>query len=128
MADIQKTIEIIFGAVDKTDPALSGVAAKIDSVGTSIEGIGGKFSASGQLIDGFVNSVSGVTAPLASVGDTVLKAEAGIVSFGSALLAVSVNEAAKFQAATLGIGTLTAAHQAPQSLGFSRQEHWSGLP
>ena len=21
-----------------------------------------------------------------------------------------------------------AAHQAPQSLGFSRQEHWSGLP
>ena len=22
----------------------------------------------------------------------------------------------------------TAAHQAPQPLGFSRQEHWSGLP
>ena len=22
----------------------------------------------------------------------------------------------------------TAAHQAPQALGFSRQEHWSGLP
>ena len=22
----------------------------------------------------------------------------------------------------------TAAHQAPWSLGFSRQEHWSGLP
>jgi len=22
----------------------------------------------------------------------------------------------------------TAAHQAPSSLGFSRQEHWSGLP
>ena len=22
----------------------------------------------------------------------------------------------------------TAAHQVPQSLGFSRQEHWSGLP
>ena len=22
----------------------------------------------------------------------------------------------------------TAAHQAPKSLGFSRQEHWSGLP
>ena len=24
--------------------------------------------------------------------------------------------------------TLMAAHQAPPSLGFSRQEHWSGLP
>ena len=23
---------------------------------------------------------------------------------------------------------LTAAHQAPLSLGFTRQEHWSGLP
>ena len=23
---------------------------------------------------------------------------------------------------------MTAAHQAPPSLGFSRQEHWSGLP
>ena len=23
---------------------------------------------------------------------------------------------------------ITAAHQAPLSLGFSRQEHWSGLP
>ena len=23
---------------------------------------------------------------------------------------------------------MTAAHQAPLSLGFSRQEHWSGLP
>ena len=25
-------------------------------------------------------------------------------------------------------GQLMAAHQAPPSLGFSRQEHWSGLP
>ena len=23
---------------------------------------------------------------------------------------------------------MTAAHQAPPSMGFSRQEHWSGLP
>ena len=28
----------------------------------------------------------------------------------------------------LCVTPLTAAHQAPQSLGFSRQEHWSGLP
>ena len=26
------------------------------------------------------------------------------------------------------VGTQTASHQAPPSLGFSRQEHWSGLP
>lgn len=106
MADIQKTIEIIFGATDKTDPALTGVAAKVDAVATSIGGIGSKFGAAGDLIDGFVNRVSGVTAPLASVGDTLLKTEAGIVAFGAALLSVSVNEAAKFQEATLSIGTL----------------------
>ena len=28
----------------------------------------------------------------------------------------------------LCVTPLTAAHQAPPSLGFSRQEHWSGLP
>ena len=31
-------------------------------------------------------------------------------------------------AAKLLQSCLTAAHQAPLSLGFSRQEHWSGLP
>ena len=29
---------------------------------------------------------------------------------------------------TLCVTSETAAHQAPPSLGFSRQEHWSGLP
>ena len=29
---------------------------------------------------------------------------------------------------TLWVPKQTAAHQAPPSLGFSRQEHWSGLP
>ena len=28
----------------------------------------------------------------------------------------------------LCVTPLTAAYQAPRSLGFSRQEHWSGLP
>ena len=33
-----------------------------------------------------------------------------------------------FSRARLGVTPLTAAHHAPLSLGFSRQEHWSGLP
>ena len=34
----------------------------------------------------------------------------------------------RFSHVQLHATSLTAAHQAPPSLGFSRQEHWSGLP
>ena len=33
-----------------------------------------------------------------------------------------------FSRVRLCVTPQTAAHQAPPSLGFSRQEHWSGLP
>jgi len=33
-----------------------------------------------------------------------------------------------FSRVRLRVTPQTAAHQAPPSLGFSRQEHWSGLP
>ena len=34
----------------------------------------------------------------------------------------------RFSRVRLCVTLWTAAHQAPPSLGFSRQEHWSGLP
>ena len=34
----------------------------------------------------------------------------------------------RFSRVRLGATPYTAAHQVPPSLGFSRQEHWSGLP
>ena len=34
----------------------------------------------------------------------------------------------RFRRVRLCVTPLTAAYQAPRSLGFSRQEHWSGLP
>ena len=34
----------------------------------------------------------------------------------------------RFSRVRLCVTLETAAHQAPPSLGFSRQEHWSGLP
>ena len=34
----------------------------------------------------------------------------------------------RFSCVRLSATPETAAHQAPPSLGFSRQEHWSGLP
>ena len=38
------------------------------------------------------------------------------------------NEVSHFSHVRLCATPETAAHQAPPSLGFSRQEHWSGLP
>ena len=40
----------------------------------------------------------------------------------------SFNALSKSPADIVSKSNLTAAHQAPPSLGFSRQEHWSGLP
>ena len=45
-------------------------------------------------------------------------------SVGSSLLLLLSH----FSRVRLCVTPWTAAHQAPPSLGFSRQEHWSGLP
>jgi len=57
------------------------------------------------------------------------------LSFGYSLCPKSFNTAAAAAAAAKSLQScptlcdpMTAAHQAPPSLGFSRQEHWSGLP
>ena len=43
-------------------------------------------------------------------------------------LYAAATAAKSLQSCPLCATPLTAAHQAPPSLGFSRQEHWSGLP
>ena len=51
------------------------------------------------------------------------------LTFVSRLLFSAAAAAAKLlQSIRLCATPQTAAHQAPLSLGFSRQEHWSGLP
>ena len=47
-------------------------------------------------------------------------------SYGMALLLLLL--LSRFSHVRLCVTPETAAHQAPLSLGFSRQEHWSGLP
>ena len=54
-------------------------------------------------------------------GSNILREEAG--HHGLLLLLLS-----HFSRVRLCATQETAAHQAPLSLGFSRQEHWSGLP
>ena len=47
------------------------------------------------------------------------------IEIGQSLLLLLLS---RFSRVQLCATPLTAAHQAPPSLGFSRQEHWSGLP
>ena len=48
--------------------------------------------------------------------------------FGSRIKGHAAAAAKSFQSCPNCVTPETAAHQAPPSLGFSRQEHWSGLP
>ena len=50
--------------------------------------------------------------------------EWGAIAFSSQLLLLL----SRFSRVRLCVTPEMAAHQAPLSLGFSRQEHWSGLP
>ena len=47
---------------------------------------------------------------------------------GEATLLLLLLLLSRFSRIRLCVTPETAAHQAPPSLGFSRQEHWSGLP
>ena len=55
----------------------------------------------------------------------VLKKSGGSVLTFKLLLLLLLS---RFSCVRLCATPETAAHQAPPSLGFSRQEHWSGLP
>ena len=48
--------------------------------------------------------------------------------FAAILLLACLRLLSRFSHVRLYVTPQTAAHQAPLSLGFSRQEHWSGLP
>jgi TP901 family phage tail tape measure protein len=80
MADLTKTIEVIFKGVDDTSDAISKIGSSISS---------------------FSSSVGSVTGPISNFTTSLLKVEAGIVAVGAAALAYSVNESVKFESAFL---------------------------
>ena len=52
----------------------------------------------------------------------------GEMGFSFLLVLLLLLLLSRFSRVRLCVTPLTAAHQAPPSLGFSRQKHWSGLP
>lgn len=85
MADLSKTVEIIFAGVDRVSNTTASIAGNVDSL-------------AGKLGD--------VTQPLADMAAWVEKADAAILGLGGVMIGLSVNEAAKFQTAFNEISTL----------------------
>lgn len=82
MADIQKTIEIIFNATDQT---------------------GTGFKSVGSSVSGFADNVGKATQPLADFTTSLLKTEAAIAAVGVAALAFAFNESVKYESALLDL-------------------------
>ncbi len=83
MADITRTIQIIFGAVDQTGSALTSVGEGIKSLDSGI---------------------SDITGPLDKLGNLVLKTETALLAMGAAMIGVSIDQAAKFSESMNAIG------------------------
>lgn len=82
MADRQKTIEIIFGGVDRTGQAVSSV---------------------GRNLDALSSRASSVTGPMADITDSIVKLDAVLVAAGAAMLAFATKEAVTFEAALIDL-------------------------
>lgn len=94
MADVSKSVEIIFGAVDKTS---GGIA----SVGRGLKELEG--------------AVGGITGPLDSVATSIRHLDAVLLALGAAMIGFSINEAGKFEGSLNEIYTLLDA--SPEAFG-----------
>ena len=82
MADLKKTVELIFGGVDKTGPVISSVGRNLDSL---------------------VDKTGNITGPLADAADSILKLQTSLVALGAAALTFAAKEAVSFEAALIDL-------------------------
>lgn len=82
MADLSKTIELIFGGVDRTGGAINSV---------------------GRNLDMLTNKAGDITGPLAGISDSILKLDAALAALGVAALAFATKEAVSFESALIDL-------------------------
>ena len=85
MADLSKTIEIIFGGVDNLSSVTKGLSSEFAD---------------------FDSKVQGVAAPVGNFTENLLKTEAAVLALGIAMVGVSIDQAGKFKGSIEEIGTL----------------------
>lgn len=86
MADLARTIEIIFGATDNLSPALTSIGEKLGDFDTGIQS---------------------VAQPLADFAEKLLAGEAAATALAAAFVGLSLDRAAEFRANIEEIGSLT---------------------
>src|SRR5574343_428960 len=82
MADIQRTVEIIFGAIDNTGSGLASVSSRLDS---------------------FTDSASNITSPLSDVAEFALKAETAVLALATAYGTYAAIKASEFETAQIDL-------------------------
>ena len=82
MADLKRTVELVFGGVDNT--------------GTAIASVGSNLAALESRVGSF-------TGPLADAADSILKLQTALVSLGAAALTFAAKEAVSFEAALIDL-------------------------
>ncbi|MBT00619.1 MAG: phage tail tape measure protein [Oceanospirillaceae bacterium] len=85
MADLQRTIDIIFAGTDNLSPTLSTM---------------------GNNLSAFESAIGRKTQPLADLTGDIFAAEAAVVAFAGAMGGLAITEAGKFQTSVSEIGTL----------------------
>ena len=85
MADLKKTVELIFGGVDNTGGAISSV---------------------GRGLDGLVNKTGNVTGVLADITDSIVKLDLALAAAGVGITAFAVKLSDDFDTAFGEIATL----------------------
>jgi len=82
MADLKKTVELIFGGVDNTGSAITSV---------------------GRGLDSLVDKTGDVTGVLADITDSIVKLDLALVAAGAAFLTFAAKEAVVFEAALIDL-------------------------
>lgn len=82
MANLKKTVELIFNGTDRTGSAIASVGRNLDSL---------------------TDKAGSITGPLAGAADSILKLEGALVAMGAAALAFSTKEAITFEAALVDL-------------------------
>lgn len=82
MANLKKTVDLIFNGTDKTGSAIASVGRNLDSL---------------------TDKAGSITGPLAGAADSILKLEGALVAMGAAALAFATKEAITFEAALVDL-------------------------
>ena len=99
MANVSKTVEIIFSGINRASGALGDIADDIDAVGNKASGAFGSIAQGAQ-------SVEAIADPIANAAQSLVKLEAAALATGAAFVTFATVQAGQFATSFAEIATL----------------------